>query len=243
MKLHKLSNGNEIGNIISFKKKNYFLLVDTETVNNDRIIVEFSGMIINNNMIAQKRFSYIIKEVWESQSLMSGIYASQDKKIQWSKSLENGTSELVSIHDLVDKVNNLIKEYNLNILIAYNVGFDKDAYDRTLKHFDIYANKVQFLKVLDIWYYASILFISKTYVDFCVKNDFITPNGNCKTSAETMYRYLSYQYNFIETHIAKDDIEIELDILRSCVFKDHRPIIGVKQKPIWYIKPMKKYLK
>lgn len=244
MEIRTLKNGEKRGTIKElFKKKENYLLVDTETVNEDRIIIEFSGTVINNNLLPQETFSYIIKEVWENKELMQGEFVVGEyayKIDAWKENLKSGKSKLVSIIELNDIVNKLIETYKIELFSAYNAGFDKKAYCNTLKYFKVNFNRLQYLKILDIWYYASVLFVNNDYIDFCIENDFVTPAGNYKTSAEIMYRYLSCRYDFLETHLAIDDIEIELDILRCCAMIDNKPLIGIKQMPCFYINDMKK---
>jgi hypothetical protein len=67
---------------------------------------------------------------------------------------------------------------------------------------------------LDIW--SAIVMtkcLSKKYVKFCKENGFMTEKGNCKTSAEVVYAYLTNNTNFVEEHTGLSDAKIEYDIL------------------------------
>jgi hypothetical protein len=219
------------GKLSLVKGNENILLVDSETVNDNKIMVDFSGVVVNSNLIKKTSFSFIIKEVWENTELMQGKYASAEKIEIWKKQIENGTKKVVSIYQLIKFVNNLIKENDIKIFCAYNVGFDKSAYKNTLEYFNCYerANKIQFLKVIDIWKVVETFVNRDRYVRYCLKNKFLTAKGNCKTSAEIVYKYLSEELHFLETHIANEDIEIELDILRACAIRNHTFELGKKQ--------------
>ena len=67
---------------------------------------------------------------------------------------------------------------------------------------------------LDIW--SAIVMTKcccKKYVKFCKKNGFMTEKGNCKTSAEVVWGYLTNNPNFEEEHTGLADCEIEYKIL------------------------------
>ena len=58
----------------SLKKSNTYLLVDVETCNDQRIIMELSFLVINKLMGKKKEKCYIIKEVWENEEYRNGKY-------------------------------------------------------------------------------------------------------------------------------------------------------------------------
>ena len=55
------------------------------------------------------------------------------------------------------------------------------------------------------------------YKKFCESNEYYTESGNYSTTAETVYRFLTNNTEFIEEHTALADAEIELDILLKCI--------------------------
>ena len=60
----------------SLSKQNYLLLVDVETCNDQKIILDFSYMIIScKTGLVVDRNTYIIKESWETKSIVNGIYS------------------------------------------------------------------------------------------------------------------------------------------------------------------------
>lgn len=109
-----------------------------------------------------------------------------------------------------DLVENDVKE-----IWAYNCNFDSSAISKVME----YLNKEDTLNKmgiswLDIW--SAIVMTKcccKKYVKFCRKNGFITEKGNCKTSAEVVWGYLTNNSNFEEEHTGLADCEIEYQIL------------------------------
>lgn len=106
-------------------------------------------------------------------------------------------------------------ENNVKEIWAYNCTFDKSAISRVIEYLGKNNNFVQMgISWLDIW--SAIVMTKcccKKYVKFCKKNGFITEKGNCKTSAEVVYGYLTNNPNFEEEHTGLADCEIEYQIL------------------------------
>lgn len=109
-----------------------------------------------------------------------------------------------------DLVENDVKE-----IWAYNCAFDKSAISRVMEYLDK-DNIISQMGIswLDIW--SAIVMTKcccKKYVKFCKKNGFMTEKGNCKTSAEVVWGYLTNNSNFEEEHTGLADCEIEYKIL------------------------------
>lgn len=111
-------------------------------------------------------------------------------------------------HDLID--------YDVKTVWAYNARFDEQVLNNTI---ETYSNgfmrwfkpyKVQFR---DIWDYASNITGTKKYVQWAINHGYVSAKGNPSTSAETVYRYLTDDNEFIEDHTARSDAEIEAAIL------------------------------
>lgn len=117
----------------------------------------------------------------------------------------------VTISDIYNSLKNDIIKYNVKEIWAYNCTFDKNAMIRLFAD-DLFDE----LNVvwLDIW--SAIIMtkcLTEKYVNFCKENNFLTDKGNCKTSAEIVYAYLTNDVNFKEEHTGKSDCKIEYKIL------------------------------
>lgn len=75
--------------------------------------------------------------------------------------------------------------------------------------------------MIDLWGLACERLINANkYKDFCLENNLLTASGvYFKTSAETAYKYLMEKYDFVESHTALDDAEIETQILAKALKK------------------------
>lgn len=75
--------------------------------------------------------------------------------------------------------------------------------------------------VLDLWGLACERLVNtKSYKDFCFENKLFTNSGTYfKTSAETVFQYLTKNVDFVEEHTALADAKIESEILVKCLRK------------------------
>lgn len=75
--------------------------------------------------------------------------------------------------------------------------------------------------IADLWLLACKKLINnQKYKDYCLKNEFLTASGTFfKTSAETVFSYLTDDEDFIEDHTALSDAIIENEILRKLLSK------------------------
>lgn len=75
--------------------------------------------------------------------------------------------------------------------------------------------------MFDIWGLACKHFLNNDeYKQMCLDNEWKTASGKYfKTSAETAFRYLSKDMEFIESHTAIDDVDIEAQIFSTIIKK------------------------
>ncbi len=207
------------------KEKNYFL-TDVETCDNSRVIMEWSFMIINDLMGKTQEYCYIIKEVWENETYRNGIYA-KNKLAHWQEMIDSGKAKIISIYKLYDIVNKLIEEKNVNLFCAYNASFDYSAIQKTYHRYGIdkrldyeTSNKILGLEKFCLWNYAKKLFRTKEYVKWAMANGIETDKKNIQTSAEAVYKYLTENTCFAESHYGIEDLQIEYSIFLASAFRN-----------------------
>ena len=84
-------------------------------------------------------------------------------------------------------------------------------------------------KLVDIMRVAiETILMTEKYKEFCRKNGEITEKGNYKSSAETVYRYINSDNNFIEEHTALSDCYCEKSIFDKCLKQKKVISIGCK---------------
>ena len=214
------------------KRKKYYIVLDTETCPIDRevegvdpknmLVYDIGFAIVDKKGNIYRTGSYIISNVFFKEfyeKMQSSYYA--NKIPQYIEDIGNGTRKVKTWAEISYILREVIKEYNVTIVTAHNAQFDFYALDNTKK----YLNEYSMLPYMT-WYDTlkmarSVMAEMPTYKQFCQENNYITATGKCKTTAEVLYRYISGNNDFKESHTALEDVLIEKEILAYC-FKQHK---------------------
>ena len=113
------------------------------------------------------------------------------------------------------------------------IAFEKPSNDKNPDFDpDHFLFRGRLYDLFDLWGLATTHLLNNvTYKNNCLKYGMLTNSGvYFKTSAETSYRYLCDKYDFMESHTALDDAEIESYILHKIAQK-HAVTNGIKYFP------------
>lgn len=132
--------------------------------------------------------------------------------------------------EVMDSLVKDVKAFNVKQIWAYNVTFDRGSMKRLYgDKFHELADRVEFL---DIWTAIVVTRLcTKKYVKFCRENGFVSEKGNCRTSAEVVWKYLSKNVDFEEEHTGLADCEIEYQIYLTA--KNSKKKMDGKTKNPW----------
>lgn len=227
------------------KRKKYFMIVDTETANDIDcpLFYDFGFRIVDkkNNVMIEK--SFILKDIfYEEEKLMKTAY--YNFKIQlYKKMIKYKEIETINILDLFFYIRNIMKNYNVKEVYAYNASFDLKALNNTLR----YITKSQYryffpygTEIYCIQHMAcQVLYTQKTFLKTAFVNKWETAKGNVSVTAEIGYKYISNNIDFFESHTALEDVKIEQEILDRC-FRQHKKMSKKINRNCWRI-PQKDY--
>ena len=206
-------------------KKDYYLIIDTETTINDKVadfgavICDRKGNIVDqcavlvNGVFGIDPLFYIAKE--EASSLWSN--QGKDRRYdRYNEMLENGTRMLASVNAINNWLERTKREYN-PILTAYNLPFDMDKCNKTGIDLTMFKNS------FCMWRAAFNKYaMTKSYKNFTMQIHAINPPtklGNCsfQTNAEVMTKFITNNPELAEEpHLALEDvIYYELLILKN----------------------------
>lgn len=217
------------------RRKKYYLVVDVETANSaqEALVYDLGFAICDKkgNIYVEK--SYVItdiffdeKEIYNNREMMSTSYYNQ-KLPNYYKGLHNGTWKATPLLVARKEIALLMKEWNISEVWAYNCNFDKNALNNSVRYttksnlrwFFPYGTQFHC-----IWNVATqTICKQKGYLRFCLENEFYSEKGNMKTSAETVYAYLTRNVGFEEEHTGLADVKIEVKILAKCL-SQHKKI-------------------
>ena len=205
------------------KRRTYYIVFDTETCNNmdNPLMYDLGFAVVDKNGNVYAHFSFIIYEVFFGMSeLMKSAYYS-DKLPKYYEDIKNGNRKIVTLFTAKKIFNEVCKEYNVRAIIAHNARFDYKSTNGTQRY--ITKSKYRFFLPygIELWDTMKMakdtIAKQKTYIRFCEENNYLTKNGKVRVTAEILYKYISGNNDFIESHTGLEDVMIEKEIFSKCM--------------------------
>lgn len=214
------------------KRKKYYMVLDTETCPIDRniegvdaknmLVYDIGYCVVDKKGNVYKTGSYIVSEIFFGEyddKMQSSYYA---KKLpMYFQDIAKGSRVVKTYRQISYILREVIKEYGITTIVAHNASFDYNVLKTTKQYLQEY-NMLPYIEFYDTLKMArSVLGKMPTYIKFCKDNGYITSTGQCKFTAEVVYRYISKNEDFVESHTGLEDTLIEKEILAYC-FKQHK---------------------
>ncbi len=193
------------------------LMIDTETTNDiDCPIVYDVGyqiFTIADGILCEK--SFVNADVFLDKDLMESAYFA-DKIPQYWAEIENGSRVLKKWTNIKKELAFDCKKYNVKIACAHNAAFDNRALNTTQRYITSSKNRYFLPFGLEWWdtlkMARGILKENENYTTFCWDNEYLTKNMRLRYTAEIIYKWLSGQHSFEESHTGLEDVKIEREI-------------------------------
>lgn len=209
--------------------KKYYLVLDVETANStdDALVYDLGYVVCDKKGIIYEADSFIVSDIFykEAELMQSAYYA---KKIpMYIEGIKSRAFNVVTFYEARAKLLEAMRRYNVEAVCAYNANFDYTALNTTQRW--LTKSKYRFFlpygtKVYCIWHMAcQLICTQKAYIKFCLDNGFVSPSGNIKTNAETVYAYMTKDSGYEENHTGLEDVLIETKILAKC-FAQHKKV-------------------
>lgn len=220
--------------------KKYFIVLDTETANDveQPLVYDVGFTICDRHGNIYERHSYVIYDVYVlMKDLMETAYYHKKLPI-YEYGLKHGLFKMVNLMTLRRIIYQKIKEYNIKDVGAFNGYFDLIlALNKTLRY--ITKSKYRYffpygVKFFCIWHMATqTICLQKTYQEWTRAHGYVSPKGNIRTDAETIYRYY-HETSFKESHTGLDDAIIETFIFAKAIAQ-HKPMQRRIYRACWRI--------
>jgi len=192
------------------------VVFDTETTSLEKPFCYNIGYVIVNNLgekIAEKDF--VVEQIWHNLPLFNTAYYAEKRPLYIS-AMKARKATMNKFGYICQEMIRDFKKYDVEAAFAYNSSFDEKVFAFNCDWFKC-SNPFDTIPVKDIRGFAHQFIINKDYKEFCEINKYFTESGNYSSTAETVYRYITGDTDFIEDHTALSDSEIETDILFYCV--------------------------
>jgi len=203
----------------------HFLIADTETVGlkPQNFVYDFGYVITTKKEVKLER-SFLVAEIITDANKMMGAYFAKKIFSYYIPTLDAGLIHLHTWADVVKQLRADMDEYQIDVFCAYNLPFDMGAITAT-NALLTNGGKVLDYKpdLLDLYYFActgalnSRLYHDMAYQQEAIRQDntWVSAANNVRTTAEKAYAFLSGDIDFVESHTALHDAQIETVILKK----------------------------
>lgn len=208
-------------------RKNYYLVLDVETANgtDDALVYDLGFAVVDSQGFVYHTESLIVSDIFfnETELMQSAYYA--EKIPKYLNGIKAKAFRVVTFSTARKIIAEMLERWNVKAVCAYNAHFDTTALNTTERW--LTKSKYRYFlpygtQVFCIWNMACQVICTKTrYIKFCLANGFVSPSGNIKTSAETVYAYLTKDSTYEECHTGLEDVLIEAKIMARC-FAEHK---------------------
>jgi len=222
------------------RRKHYGIMLDTETANT---IVEEDGKLCMNYVLPYdvgfavidskgniyQMFSFVNEDIFlqEFKLMQSAYYA--EKIPLYIKDLAEGRRKLATTYEIRKALFDMIDLYDCDFICAHNARFDVIACNNVQRWTTKSKYRYFFPPWVEIWdtlrMAQDVICKMPTYIEFCKANGFMTKHATPRpqATAEIIYRFITGNTGFAESHTGLEDVQIEAEILKYCV-RQHKPM-------------------
>ena len=198
-------------------RKNMIITLDTETCGLNDPIYDIGWTIADKKGAIVSQYHALVKEVFTDGARMTKAYFAKKVFTDYAEMLDGQKIRLVPWLEIISILRDQIDTYNVNIVAAYNLGFDKKALGITSKHLGTGQILTKPIKMLDLWQFSCETFLNSVrYKKLAIQKGWVSQAGNIQTNAQAAYRFLTGNPYFEEDHTALSDALIETEILAKC---------------------------
>ena len=201
------------------------IMIDTETTNDiDCPIVYDVGYQIFSlaeSVICGK--SFVNADVFCDHELMQTAFFAE-KIPQYWKDIKDHKRDLCSWYMIKKILASDCKEYDVKIACAHNAAFDNRALNITQRYQT--TSQFRYFMPFGIEWWDTLKMSRKLlkgnddFGTFCYENDYLTSRGCRRYTAEIIYRWLTNDNEFVESHTGLEDVKIERKIFEYCLTQD-----------------------
>jgi hypothetical protein len=218
------------------------VVLDTETCPLDK---DFEGVDPNNMWVydvgyaivdkrgkVYRERSFINADIFLNEKLLMNSSYYANKIPQYWEDIKSGKRVLTSFYNIRKTLLEDIAEFEVEEIYAYNMRFDYLSLNNTER----WLTKSQYryfltkdLVICDIMKMArDVIAPMPTYKRFCEEHGYMTKNNRVQLKAETVYKFITKDLDFIESHTGLEDVMIEKEILAYC-YRQHKAM----RKKLW----------
>ena len=201
------------------------LMIDTETTNDiDCPIVYDVGyqiFTLAGGVLCEK--SFVNADVFLDADLMASAFFA-DKISNYWEDIKAGRRVLKKWRNIKKELAADCKKFGVEIACAHNARFDNKSLNTTQRYITTSKNRYFLPFGIEWWdtlkMARQVLKEVEDYTTFCWENEYLTKNMRIRYTAEIIYKWLSGNADFEESHTGLEDVKIERVIFEYCMNKN-----------------------
>lgn len=211
------------------------IVIDTETCPIDKDFVgvdPYNMFVYDIGWAVVDKFGYVYDTksfvnadiFLDEKALMKSAYYADKIPMYWEQ-IKSGQRRLASFYNIKKALLEDLKNYEIDEIYAHNMRFDLGALNNTQrwetksKYRYFFPYDVEICDTLKMA--RDVIGKMPTYKKFCIENDYLTKNGQLRMTAEILYRFISKDNDFVESHTGLEDVMIEKEIMAYC-YRQHK---------------------
>lgn len=228
------------------RKNKYLIGIDTETCNgleidgkldlSQSLVYDIGWQVVDKSGKVYKKRSFVVAEIFLDKELMAGAYYS-DKIPQYWEDIKKGKRILKTFMNIWKIFLSDRKHFRIKNVFAHNAYFDYNALNNTIRF--LTGSKYRYFMPYCVEWWDTLKMArdvfskNEKYSLYCQTNGFLTAHKHPQNrlTAEILWKYLSNNPDFVESHTGLEDVEIETEIMVYClkVKKDVRKTLFNKR--------------
>lgn len=210
----------ENGKIVEPKRQN----MDMSNV----LVYDCGLAVIDTHGGLYETASFVNREIFcDERDLMQSAYYGW-KIPRYVEDLRAGRRKMANWYEIRQAILDIIQKYNIKEVAAHNARFDHNALNITERYLTNSRYRYFFpFGTVEFWdtmkMAQDVIVPMPTYQKFCEKNNYMVRQGKPRKTAEILYRFISGNNSFEESHTGLEDVLIEAEILWYC-FRQHKPM-------------------
>lgn len=219
------------------RRRHYILVVDTETANtiqdesgldmSNVLVYDCGWQVVDTHGTVYAEASYVNRDifVYERELMQSAYYA--HKIPRYIEDIRAGRRKMASTYEIRQAMIADMERFEICEVAAHNARFDFNALNGTQRYVTKSRFRYWFPYGTQIWdtmrMAESVICKMPTYRKFCEENGYLTKTGKLRKTAEILWRFISKNPDFQESHTGLEDVTIEAQIMAYC-FRQHKHI-------------------
>ena len=205
-----------------------YLFMDSETAETNVVngqldvangqVYDLGLMVIDENGKVYDQISMVNEDVFfrMPESMQNAFFA--DKIPQYLVDIRMGKRKIVNSWQMYKIFAEMCRKYEVSAVVAHNAFFDVKVLNSTMRYQT--KSRVRWflpwgVEVIDTLKLARNTFATDPkYVEWCKENGYMTNHATPRPrlTAEILYRYITGDNEFVESHTGLEDVQIEADI-------------------------------